>query len=208
MTRYSNDYTRNELKILWYLKRKGPLVNNGPYSPAAERDIKRSILHRLAIHCDIRKNTVAYILKSLEDRSIILRTYNRKKAIDFSDKTSGYNPIVRVELVDPTMWLPELPPPMPLGVVMAKETEEMYERSAEAPTLERTITALLDRNEELQNQINKLCLVVEAQEMENKELKDKVEKLSKPAKTHISNGLTDRVKSALTPEQWEKLRHG
>lgn len=195
------EYTRNELKILWYLKRHGPLVNGGPYQPGVDE----SIIRKVGTACDIRVSTMSHLLRKLEDQSLVIRTYKGPKS-DFISK-GGYNPLVRLELVDPDMWLPELPPPLPLAVVLDKENHDMYERTAEVPTLERTIAALLDRNDELQRQIDKLCAVVKDQAAENDTLKAQVARLSQPARTHLSNGLSQRVQNALTPEQWDSLRH-
>jgi hypothetical protein len=154
---------------------------------------------------DIRPSTVKYILRDLEQMTLVLRTYARTKS-SFNDK-GGFNPMIRLELVDPSMWLPELPPPLSLGTVLAHENAEMEERvltQADGPTYERVIGALLDRNAELQGQIDKLVQVVKDQAAENDTLKKQVERSKGSGR--VSEHLSQRVQDALTPEQWNRLR--
>src|SRR5262252_5299158 len=148
----ADQYTRNELKILWHLKRHGPLT----CLPGSG-----SLIKSVAAVLDLRPNTFGYILRGLELRSLILRTYAKGKP-DFASK-GGQSQLLRIELVDPGMWLPELPPPLPLGTVMRNENNDLYERTCETPTEERVIEMLLIRNDELQAQINRLQEVIEAQ---------------------------------------------
>jgi hypothetical protein len=147
---------------------------------------------------DLGVGTVRYVIGGLEQRSLVLRSYRSGKRQDFGNQ--GYNPIVRIELVDPNMELPPLKP-IPLAVVIAKENQELEERTVHEPTAEAIVDALLSRIAELQGQIDKLCSVVREQE-------DEMSKLRKRAATPPAPPLTEKVRNALTEEQWEALRHG
>jgi hypothetical protein len=189
----ARQYTRNELKVLWSLKR-------GPWT----KQDKISLLKKQAGILDMRPATLAYVLKGLELESLVLRHYEKGRTSDWAK--GEYNPLVKVELVDPTMWLPELPPPLPLGIVMDQENRDLHERTCETPTEERVIEMLLIRNDELQAQVNKLQEVIEGLAAENSKLAFQVEKLSRPARRRVSDHLSSRVQNALTPEQWDQLR--
>jgi|SRR5215471_1433154 len=195
------EYSRNQLRVLWFLKRHGPLVRSldelGPTKPG--------IVSIIGGELDIRTHTISYILRELESESLIIRSYVRPKS-SFNDK-GGYNPMIRLELVDPSMWLPEMPPPLPLSAVIAHENEDLEERvlsQADEPTYERVISALLDRNTELQGQIDKLVQVVKDQAAENDTLKKQVERSRGTGR--VSGRLSQRVQDALTVEQWDNLR--
>jgi len=192
----ADQYTRNELRILWHLKRHGPWVKHPK---------ERSLLKGKAGELDIRPATLATILRVLEQRSLIIRHYEKGRSSKYASGEN--NPLLKVELVDPSIWLPELPPPLPLGVVMDQENRDLYEKTCETPTEERVIEMLLIRNDELQAQINKLQEVIEGLAAENNKLAFQVEKLSRPARRHVSDHLSNRIQGALTPEQWESLRH-
>ena len=192
----ARQYTRNELKVLWHLKRHGPCTL-GPKGG--------SLLKSVASILDLRPQTLGYILRNLESESLILRSYDRGKP-EFGPTGPKASRLIRIELVDPSMWLPELPPPLPLGVVMDQENRDLYERTCETPTEERVIEMLLVRNDELQAQINKLQEVIEGLAAENSKLAFQVEKLSRPARRHVSDHLSSRIQNALTPDQWDSLR--
>jgi len=190
----ADQYTRNELKVLWHLKRYGPCVHNPKTG---------SLIVHVSGILDLRPNTFRGVLRHLESRTLVLRTYAKQQR---SFGEGGGNLLVRIELVDPSMWLPELPPPLPLGVVMDQENRDLYERTCETPTEERVIEMLLARNDELQAQINKLQEVIEGLAAENSKLAFQVEKLSRPARRHVADHLSSRIQNALTPEQWDQLR--
>ena len=199
------EYTRNELRILWHLKRHGPYTNPGVI--AGRGGVESSIVNQICEQLDLRKHTVQAILRHLEKQLLVLRSYKRPKTESFGGGP-GFNPMVRLELIDPDMWLPELPPPLPLGVVLANENEEMYQATSRAPTEERVIEMLLKRIEELQEVADKLHTIVTEQAAENETLKHQVERLTRPARKHLSEHLSSRVQDSLTPEQWDALSHG
>jgi hypothetical protein len=112
----------------------------------------------------------------------------------------GSNQLIRIELVDPDMYLPPLIP-IPLAVVVAHENEELYERTAHEPTADDILEALLHRITELQGQVDKLQDIVSAQA-------DKIQQQAKEVKRKERDPhLTQRLQGALTPEQWEALTH-
>jgi hypothetical protein len=164
------------------------MVRNDP-TPIAP-----GILSTLSDELNIRHNSVAYTLKVLEEKSLVLRTYLQGRG-KFGDKV-GFNPMVRLELVDPDMPLPPMPKPLPLAAVVERENRDLYERAAHEPTAEEIILALLERNEVLQGQIDKLQDIVAAQ----------AQQLQKPKARDLTH-LQSRVRDALTPEKWEELRH-
>ena len=183
------EYTNNELRVLWYLKRHGPLVRRN----------NESLLRRVVsdLNDAIAIDTIRTILLHLEKRSLVLRTYKR----GLQPFNSGQNnPMLKLELVDPEMWLPPCPPPIPLAVVVAHQNEELEERTAHEPTIEAIVGALIDRSIELQKQVDKLHDMVEGLNAEN-------ERLRKEARPKPAPHLTSRVRDVLTPEQWETLRH-
>ena len=110
-------------------------------------------------------------------------------------------------MCDPKMWLPELPPPLPLGTVMRNENNDLYERTAGLPSEERVIEALLNRIDELQSVIDKQHSIINDQAEENETLKHQVERLTQPARRRVREHLFDRVTDRLPPEQAEALRH-
>lgn len=188
------EYTHNELKVLWYLKRNGPIVRTDT------RAGQPGMMTELAETLDIRRATLNYVFRGLENKCLIIRTYRRetKQVRNFEDKM-GYNPLIKIELIDPQMYLPPLPAPMPLAAVVAHENEDLYHRIVHEPTTEEIIIALLSRNEQLQEQINKLQEIVQAQANEMMHSKQQ---------HRAPEHLMSRVKGALTPEQWEALQHG
>jgi len=192
---YPTVYTYSQLHILWYLKRHGPV---------RRQDVNHSVYQLLSDELQMKRGTVRYTLRILEEMSLVLRTYEKGAASNF--KEGARNPLIRVELVDPDMYLPPCPPPMPLAVVMARENEDLDERTAHEPSAEQIIMALLKRNDELQGQITRLQDIVAAQA----ETLSETNKLIEKAKTnhHDLGHLHQRVRDALTPEQWESLRHG
>lgn len=195
-----------ELKILWSLKRSGGF-----------REVKEGagtghgFLGPWADELECTQKTLGAVLRGLEEKSVILRTYKGGKTPGFA---AGYRPLLRVELVDPQMKIPPIPPLSP-GFVMERENEEEYIRcdgdvQGTDPTPEAVILALLNRNDELaarilelEGQINKLQDIVEEQ----------ANKLTQASQERTRNRkypehLTGRIQDALTPEQWERLRHG
>lgn len=184
------EYTRSELRILWYIKKNGPLINTS-------YNVKDSMLVKMAEVMDIRKQTIAAILKKLEQACIVVRTY--KKTVDAGFATNvGYNPLIKLELVDPDMYLPPLPPPLPLAAVVAKENEELYERTQYEPTPESMLEALVNRVVLLTAQIEKLQNIVDEQAKELLKRKE-----HRPVREHITN----RIRDILPPEEWDKLTH-
>jgi hypothetical protein len=158
--------------------------------------IKYSLMGKLGYELNMTVDSVRYTLNQLEARSLVLRTYMKGRTAQV------HNPLTRIELVDPTIELPPLPPNPPAIVIM-KENEELLERVAHEPSVEDMVMALVDRITELQTQVDKLHTIVCQLEQENTNLKKSA------AQTHktVSQRLTQRVQDALTTEQWEKLRH-
>lgn len=192
-------FTYSELKILWYLKR-GPLMVKDT-TPTGGRGPKISLLNRLALDLEMSVSSVSYNLKNLEDRCLILRTYKGERAGNFvSDK--GYNPLVKVELVDPDIHLPELPK-ISLGVVLAHENEDLLVRTEHEPSYEDVMMALVDRIQELQVNVDKLQDALIKSSEENERLKKDVAEVKRPPRTHLS----DPVRNALTKEKWDELKH-
>lgn len=183
-------YTYNELSVLWYLKRHNGVVTGGTQGGD-------TILGTMSHDLNMNKHTVSNVLRRLEGRCIILRTYARTQKGYGAD---GYNPLKKVELVDPDMFLPPLPQ-LSLGIVIAHENEELSERTAAEPSTEGMVLALVERIVELQAQVDKLQQIVVDQEALVSQLKKQ-----QTRKPH-SEGLTQAVRSVLTADQWEKLRH-
>lgn len=184
------DYTRNELRVLWYIKKRNPLLSKS-------FNVKDSLIVEIATDQDLRKNTVSAILKHLEVNCIIVRTYKRPITAEFAGKV-GYNPLIKIELIDPDMYLPPLPAPLPLAAVVAKENEDLYERTNHEPSVEAIVEALLNRVIVLQGQVDKLQGIVESQAAEL------IKRKERPVREH----LTSRIKDILPPEDWEKITHG
>jgi len=200
------EYTRTELKILWYVKRRNPIV-------AASHSPRDSILTAMASELDMIKKTVVFNLNRLDKRCLVMRQYKRPGK-PFGDG-GGYNPLLRLELVDPGMWLPPLPEPPP-KVIMANENEAMTHQypmrnTNHEPTPESVILALLERNEELrqekaqmQEQIDKLHEIIMRQEQEVTTAKKQVAAVAAVPKF---DHLTNRLKDALGDEAWESLKN-
>lgn len=192
-------YTHNQLLILHHLKRYGPLNRTTS---------EGNITETMAVELGMKHSTLKYLLRNFEKDCIILRTYSGGiKAARFG---AGANqPMVKLELVDPNMPLPPIPQvytphpppkPLPLGVVLAHETEELEHRqNGTAPTVESVIEALIDRALELQHQVDKLHGVITQLTSENDLLK---KRLKPPPNPH----LTERIRGVLTEEQWTNLR--
>jgi hypothetical protein len=189
------EYKLTELKILWYLKRHGPLTRT------TGRGIQ-GLMTRLSNELEVGVGAIRYALTSLENQSLVLRTYQRPVSHKFGEDRN--NLLMRIELVDPRMFLPPLPV-MPLAVVIAHENVELQERVAQkreeagtGPTAEQIVDALIDRVFELQAQIDKMHGVVTQLTVENETLK-------KQSERQVGH-LTTRLKDALRPDQWETLR--
>jgi hypothetical protein len=179
-------YTATELRLLWTLKRHGPLIRQGT----------SSLLNQLADELGKSPGTTRTILRDLEKRCLVLRTYQKPQPAKFGDARG--NALLRVELIDPDMQLPPPPKAIPLAVVVARENEELAERHATEPSVEQIVDALIDRALELQKQIDRLQDLVAGLSAEN----DRLRHTPKPAVAHM----TQRVQDVLTPEQWEALR--
>lgn len=185
--RRTGDFTNNELRILWCIKRKGGKLR-------AEK--VGNIYQFIADDTGVTLGSVRGNLRELEKASVVLRHFNRP-AGTFA---SGPNKLLAVELVDPRMQLPPVEP-IPLAVVIAHENDEMLERTAHEPETPQIMEALVVRLEELLAQIDKLQGVIEKLNEENEKLRKRGER--KPPPEH----LTSRIKDVLTAEQWEKMRH-
>ena len=195
------EYTRNQLKLLWYLKRHGGSVSR----PPNDLTPGNSLMRKLGAELDIRVQSVGTIIRQLEGMSLVIRHYHKGRPSAYASGEN--NPLMKVELVDPGMWLPELPPPLPLAAVLANENEEMYHRTIQIPTEERVIEMLLARVDELQEVVDKLHTIVTEQAAENETLKQQVERLTRPARRQLSDHLMERIDQRLRPEQREDLRH-
>lgn len=177
------EYTRNELKVLWHCKRQQGVVEND----------KIGVVRLLAQVLDMRHSTVGYVLRQLEDKCLIARSFTQRRS-----RGIGQNVITRVEMVDPEMYLPPLPEPPPLAVVLDQENEELYQRITCEPSTEAVILALLAENEKLRFQIDKLQGIVASQAKE----------LMERSKTsHLPAHLAQRVQDALPADKWEEISH-
>lgn len=183
-------YTFPQLKVLWWLKRNGPAVSDG----------KISASEIVADGVGLNSRYIRQILKHLEDMSVVIRTYAKPKARSFTEPMGG-NLLLRIELVDPNMWLPMMPD-LKLGVVIAKENVELLERTEHEPHWEDVVLALVERNEQLVQQIDKLQVIVDDQ------AKQLLAHAEEKRARHIPSHLTSRVRDALPPETWERLSHG
>lgn len=191
------EYSISELRILWYLKEHGPMV-------AESAAPQHSLYNRLSRELYLRKKTVSYSMRTLQGKCVVLVTYKRPNASKTFADGGGYNAVLRVELVDPNMTLPPQPGPMPLANVVKYENEELYERTEQEPTIDQMFMALLDRNNDLQKQVDVLRERLIEVGNENEELKKKV---AKPP-NRLSPHLTTQVRDTLPPEVWESLTHG
>jgi DNA-binding Lrp family transcriptional regulator len=192
--------THNELLVLHHLKRYGPIkrTHNG-----------QSIANDMADELGMQHSTLRYLLRRLEDKCLILRSYAKPQTHTFEGGAN--NPMIKLELVDPDMvlepipqvFVPHEPPkPLPLAVTMERENRELEERIDHSngdrePSVESIVDALIDRALELQKQVDKLQNVIEGLNKENERLHKAT---AKPA--HLSS----RVQGVLTAEQWDNLR--
>ena len=185
------EYTHNELKILWHLKRNGGVIT------AKSDKNKDSIVTLMAETLDMRRGSVGYHLRTLEqEKCLIVRTFKAR-----GDHSRGdFGILIKVELIDPQMYLPPLPGPMPLAAIVSKENEELYDRTLCEADDDAVILALVTENEKLRFQINKLQEIVAAQAKE-------IETLKRPARRERSEHLNQRVQDALPPDVWDQLHH-
>jgi len=199
----SEHFGSSELRILWYLKRNGPMTRGKS---------EGGIQSRLADELRMKVGTVRWALRELERKCVVLRHYKNPKAETFTEG-GGQNPMIRLELVDPNMALPPEPAPIPLAVHLANENDELLERTEHEPERDDVIEALVLRAVELQTQVNKLQDIVQKLNAQNDDLtarlqqridRDKAEahERRKPP-AHLSQSVRD----VLTPEQWEALKH-
>jgi hypothetical protein len=180
-------YTNNEIRMLWYLKRHGPVSRPKGKHPSIHGLLSREIPMGLG--------AVKAVLRTLEDKCAVLRTYQKgMNSGKFGDMQG--NALLKVELTDPNMILPPYPKSVPPQVIDAIENEEMFQRTAVEPSPDAVILALLARNEELQDQVRKLQDVIQ-------QLSAQQERIKRTVPEH----LTRRIQDALTPEQWESLSH-
>jgi DNA-binding transcriptional regulator GbsR (MarR family) len=182
--------TENELRVLWHLKLAGGATIN---------------LREMEDATQLAHSTMYACLASLEDKCLVIRTFGGK----------GNRSILKVELVDPHMPLPPMPKPIPLAVIMDRETvaldsviESRKQATAVMPSIEAIIEALLQTNDELratietekqrlQGQVDKLQDIVEAQAQEL---------MKRPPSPRIEH-LTHRVQDALGKDVWDRLTH-
>lgn len=183
------EFTNTELRILWIIKRRRGRLSTEEVGNIYDYFANELVLSRNAIRASLR---------GLEAKCVVIRHFTRGTS-KFADGGGG-NPLLAVELVDPQMQLPPVDP-IPLAVVVAKENDELAERTAHEPDMTQMLDALVDRCLELQQQIDKLGGIVVQLNEENEKLRKQGER--KPPPEH----LTARIREALTPEQWEKMRH-
>jgi len=191
-------YSTPQLRILWYLKKYGPMINPGPYVPGREE----GIIATLSTELFLTRGSIQYNLNVLEKNCIVCRT-----SLDPSKRGKGWNPMIRLELIDPTMWLPEEPAPIPLGTIMAIENEELRGRTVEEPSMERTLAFVLDRMDEYKHQIDTLRDRLIAVDHENEELKRKLAGITNHRNRPAPDPLKHRVAEHLTAEEWDALYH-
>lgn len=182
-------FTSNEIRMLHYLKRHGPIVKGKE---------KGSLLNRIAEAVPLTPGTTRAVLRSLEVKCVILRTYSKGGAAKFGENKGSL--LVKVELIEPNMILPPMPRSLPPIVVDAQENEELYQRTTIEPSPDAVILALLGRNEELQDQITKLQDVI-------MQLQGQVNAMKQDQTRKVPEHLTSRIRDALTPEQWDQLSH-
>jgi DNA-binding Lrp family transcriptional regulator len=181
--------TGNRLRILWYLKEHGPLLRQGGSSP----------LTRLAHELGLSLSGCRKLVLDLETDCLVMRTHRRTSTGAFGSERG--NPIERLELLDPKIALPPKPKPLPEFVVVARENEQLAEMTAHEPTVEDMVMALVRRNTELQEQIDKMQVVIEKLAGENDQLKK-----DRPTRRVASEHLTQTVRAVLPAEQWDALR--
>lgn len=179
------EYTHNELRILWHLKRNNGMIQN-----------QSGVIRPLAETLDMRIGTVSYIVKGLEEKCLLVRTFGDRRPRGVATTL-----ITKLELIDPQMYLPPLPAPMPLAAVLNHENDEMYDRTACEPTDEAIILALVTENEKLRFQISKLQDIVNAQAKEIMQLKE--HQSPKSRDPHLNQ----RARDSLPPEVWDQLHH-
>jgi len=193
MATSKTEYTYNQLRLLWYLKKHGPVTDAGRTNRRA------SILSAFTDALGLSQATVRHCLRALEQRSIILRTYSDDRPKRFGDQTGGMR-LTRIELVDPKMKLPPEPAAPTLGTVMRWENQVLYDMTASDPERDDVIDALVERIAELQAQVDKLGEVIEGLASENARLADRQDR-TPPA--HLSQPVRD----ALPDEVWDRLTH-
>jgi hypothetical protein len=146
----------------------------------------------------MRRGTISYCLRELEKKCLLIRTFSKGGGA----KAGSFDFIIRVELIDPQMYLPPLPAPLPLATVINHENNDLYERTAiEEASNEAVMLALVTENEKLRFQINKLQEVVATLAKENEELK------KQHAPRRRDEHLNQRIQDALPPEVWDQLHH-
>lgn len=182
------EYGSNQLRVLYYLKQHGPLQKT--------RGIG-SLYSVIADSTGLSRNSVRFAVKELEDKCVVLCTWSKGRPEKWGSNRGSH--VTRIELIDPAMKLPAPPKPLPAIVVDARINEELYQITIQEPSLEETLIALLERNEELQEQVNKLQDVI----VQLSEEQQKQERGRRPIPEH----LTSRVRNALKPEQWDALSH-
>lgn len=194
------DYTHNELLVLHHLKRYGPII------ATVERS---SIYTDMAAELGMKVSTVKYLCRKLEDRCLVLRSYERPTK-GFNE-TAGTNRLLRLELVDPNIDLPAIPQvyskhepprPLPLAATMERENRELEEKvnhqQDHEPSVEDVIQALIDRIVELTQQGDKLMGIIGNLTKEN----ERLTKAATPRPTHLSS----QVRDVLSAEVWANLK--
>lgn len=184
-----------ELQVLWYLKNQGGKVMLNP------NEGRRSLINEMANAIGVTPQHTRYVLRQLEEKSLVLRTYAKGKA-DYFSPDMGRNPCIRIELVDPNMVLPPVAT-IPLAVVVAQENEQLYEALEHEPHSDDIILALLEENQGLHKQLDKLRDIIDDQ------AKQLIRKAEEERSRRIpAQHLTSRVRDALPPEVWDRLTHG
>lgn len=182
-------FTSNEIRMLHYLKRHGPII---------KQKGQGSLINRISEEVPLTAGTTRAVLRTLEVKCVILRTYTRGQAAKFGENKGSL--LIRVELIEPNMILPPMPRSVPPLVIDAQENEELYQRTAIEPSPDAVILALLSRNEELQDQITKLQDVIMRQQ-------EQLTAMQKDQTRKVPEHLSSRIRDALTPEQWDQLSH-
>jgi DNA-binding transcriptional ArsR family regulator len=222
-------YTISELQVLWYLRVEGNGTILGGESPA------KSIISKMARDLDVPASSVGNALRKLEEKALILRTYKRESTNKFHDSqgfnpllkvemidSEMEIPMIPAEarkrLIETPAAIEEAPPvvepELPLiedvmpVTVMQRENADLLERERQRrlfdPSPDAIILALLERNEELRAQIEKLQTVVIDLQAEA-ESKERTIKALRDRPRRVDDGLTSRIRDALTDEQWDKL---
>lgn len=187
----AESYSPAQLRLLWFLKGQGGSI---------KRKHGGSLYHQIAEKMDMATHTVQWAAKSLEQRSVVLRTYNRESPRTFG-KTQGMV-LMKLELVDPKMWLPPMPT-VPLAVVIAKENEELEERTAHEPSEIDVIMALVAEVHKRDDTITKLQECVVKLSEHNEQLKKDAARAKRPTRAHLSQPVREIIPDSV----WESLRH-